>query len=70
MRNTFYRSTKLQKSQMILTFIRLEWGSVHAKPASTNLTLFRPFNLFKQRASNSRDSSAHTNHSAGGCRYL
>jgi hypothetical protein len=53
-----------------LTLSLFEWGSVHTNPASINLTLFNPFNFFKQRARSSRDSRAHCTHSAGGWKYL
>ena len=53
-----------------LTLTLLEWGSVHTKPASTRWTLFRPFSLFRQMASSSRDSRVHETHAEGGWRYL
>lgn len=48
------------------TLIRLECGSVQMNPASTSLTLFKPFSFFKQIASNSLDSGCAIVQVAGG----
>ena len=45
---------------------RFECGSVQIKCASVNRTLFRPFNFFKQIASNSCDSGLAIVHDEGG----
>ena len=50
----------------IRTLILLEWGSVHTKMASINLTFDKFFNLFKHKAINSLDSNEHTTQKFGG----
>lgn len=52
-----------------LTLILLLWGSVQMNPASTNRTLFKPFNFFKHSVNSSRDSSSAVIHMPGGWRY-
>jgi len=54
----------------MITFNRLEWGSVQTKPASTSCTSLNPFNRFKHKESNSRDSNVQATHSVGGSKYL
>ena len=62
--------SEISDCTVILTFIRLEWGSVQMKLASMILSLFSPRNLRRQRASSSRDSNCATTQVVGGDSHL
>jgi hypothetical protein len=55
---------------VILTFIRLECGSVQIKLASMIRTFDKPLNFRRHRASSSRDSSAAVSQVFGGWSHL
>ena len=51
------------------TLMRFECGSVQTKPASMRRTLVRPLSFLRHSESSWLDSSWHTSHWFGGCRY-